>query len=213
VSTGSGAPPIWNSAVRDARLRRTSDATRTIFADPASRAFEERLALLAPTDATVLILGETGTGKEVAARELHARSGRTGPFLAVNCGAMTESLAESELFGHEKGAFTGALRSQMGWFEAASGGTLLLDEVGDLPLAMQAKLLRVLQEREITRVGSRVPRRIDARIVAATNVDLEARPSVSLGRGHRHAAPAAPAAAGHRADGSVFLGAIRRAFQ
>ncbi len=165
---------VWNSEGRDARLRRTSDATRAIFADPASRAFEERLALLAPTDATVLIMGETGTGKEVAARELHARSGRTGPFLAVNCGAMTESLAESELFGHEKGAFTGALKSQMGWFEAASGGTLLLDEVGELPLAMQAKMLRVLQEREITRVGSRVPRRIDARIVAATNVDLEA---------------------------------------
>ncbi len=173
-TTGNGPPPGWNSTVREARLRRTSEATHTIFADPASRAFEARLALLAPTDATVLILGETGTGKEVAARELHGRSGRTGPFLAVNCGAMTESLAEAELFGHEKGAFTGALKSQMGWFEAASGGTLLLDEVGELPLAMQAKLLRVLQEREITRVGSRIPRRIDARIVAATNVDLEA---------------------------------------
>jgi DNA-binding NtrC family response regulator/ABC-type nitrate/sulfonate/bicarbonate transport system substrate-binding protein len=169
-----GPPPAWSSAIREARLRRTSDATHAIFADPASRAFEARLGLLAPTDATVLIMGETGTGKEVAARELHARSGRTGPFLAVNCGAMTESLAESELFGHEKGAFTGALKSQMGWFEAASGGTLLLDEIGELPLSMQAKLLRVLQEREITRVGSRVPRRIDARIVAATNVDLEA---------------------------------------
>jgi DNA-binding NtrC family response regulator/ABC-type nitrate/sulfonate/bicarbonate transport system substrate-binding protein len=168
------APPAWDNANREARLRRTSDATRAIFADPASRAFEARLALLAPTDATVLFTGETGTGKEVAARELHARSGRTGPFLAVNCGAISETLVESELFGHEKGAFTGALKSQMGWFEAASGGTLLLDEVGELPLAMQAKLLRVLQEREITRVGSRVPRRIDARIVAATNVDLEA---------------------------------------
>jgi aliphatic sulfonates family ABC transporter substrate-binding protein len=165
---------VWDSTIREARLRRTSDATRAIFADPASRAFEERLALLAPTDATVLFMGETGTGKEVAARELHARSGRTGPFLAVNCGAITESLVESELFGHEKGAFTGALKSQMGWFEAASGGTLLLDEVGELPMAMQAKLLRVLQEREITRVGSRVPRQINARIVAATNVNLEA---------------------------------------
>ena len=172
--TSPSPPPVWTSGVRDARFRRTSDATRAIFADPASQAFEERLALLAPTDATVLILGETGTGKEVAARELHARSGRTGPFLAVNCGAMTESLAESELFGHEKGAFTGALKSQMGWFEAASGGTLLLDELGELPLTIQAKLLRVLQEREITRVGSRTPRRIDARILAATNVDLEA---------------------------------------
>ena len=155
-------------------MARTSDATCAIFADPASRAFEERLALLAPTGATVLIMGETGTGKEVAARELHSRSGRTGPFLAVNCGAMTATLAEAELFGHEKGAFTGALRAQMGWFEAASGGTLLLDEVGELPLTLQAKLLRVLQEREVTRVGSRVSRPIDARIVAATNVDLEA---------------------------------------
>jgi DNA-binding NtrC family response regulator/ABC-type nitrate/sulfonate/bicarbonate transport system substrate-binding protein len=173
-TTRAGPSPVWDRAIREARLRRTSDATRAIFADPASRAFEERLALLAPTDATVLFMGETGTGKEVAARELHARSGRTGPFLAVNCGAISESLVESELFGHEKGAFTGALKSQMGWFEAASGGTLLLDEVGELPPSIQAKLLRVLQEREITRVGSRIPRRIDARIVAATNVDLEA---------------------------------------
>ncbi len=162
------------AASAGARLSRTSDATRSIFADPASRAFEERLALLAPTDATVLITGETGTGKEVAARELHARSGRRGPFLAVNCGAMSESLAEAELFGHEKGAFTGALRTQPGWFEAASGGTLLLDEIGEMPMPMQAKLLRVLQEREVTRVGSRTPRRVDARVVAATNVDLEA---------------------------------------
>ena len=156
------------------RLRRTSDATHAVFADPASRAFEERLALLAATEVTVLITGETGTGKEVAARELHARSGRTGPFLALNCAALSESLAEAELFGYEKGAFTGALRTQLGYFEAATGGTLLLDEVGELPLALQAKLLRVLQEREVTRVGSRTPRRIDARIVAATNVDLPA---------------------------------------
>ena len=170
--------------------------------------------MLAPTDATVLIMGETGTGKEVAARELHARSGRGGPFLAVNCGAMTESLAEAELFGHEKGAFTGAMKSQMGWFEAASGGTLLLDEVGELPLAIQAKLLRVVQEREITRVGSRLPRPVNARIIAATNVDLEA----AAAHGHfrrdllfRLAVatvtlrPAASPAAGYRADGAIFF--------
>jgi aliphatic sulfonates family ABC transporter substrate-binding protein len=163
----------WPRAGAD-RIRRTSDATHAIFADPASRAFEQLLVMLAPTDATVLIMGETGTGKEVAARELHARSGRTGPFLAVNCAAMTESLAEAELFGHEKGAFTGALKSQPGWFEAADGGTLLLDEIGELPLGMQAKLLRVLQEREVTRIGGRTSRKLNARVIAATNIDLEA---------------------------------------
>lgn len=167
----------WDSTVAGlpGRVRRTSDATHAIFADPASQAFEERLALLAPTDITVLITGETGTGKEVAARLLHERSKRSsGPFLAVNCGALSETLAEAELFGHEKGAYTGALTTQPGWFEAAHGGTLLLDEVGDLPRAMQVRLLRVLQEREITRVGSRVSKKVDVRIVAATNTDLDA---------------------------------------
>ncbi len=154
-------------------MPRLPDATQAVFADAKSLAFEQRLALLAPTGATVLISGETGTGKEVAARELHRRSGRKGPFLAVNCGALSETLAESELFGHEKGAFTGALRGQAGWFEAAAGGTLLLDEIGELSLPMQVRLLRVLQEREVTRVGARTPRPIDVRIVAATNVDLE----------------------------------------
>lgn len=147
--------------------------TPAIFADPASQAVQEMLNRLAPTDATLLIIGETGTGKEMAARYVHARSRRrAGPFLAVNCGALSETLAEAELFGHEKGAFTGAIRSQRGWFEAASGGTLLLDEVGDLPLPLQVKLLRVLQEREVTRVGSRVAMPINVRVIAATNVDL-----------------------------------------
>lgn len=141
--------------------------------DPASQAFQKILIRLAPTDATVLIIGETGTGKEVVARYLHRHSPRANaPFLAVNCGALTESLAESELFGHEKGAFSGATHTHQGWFEAAEGGTLLLDEIGELSLALQVKLLRVLQEREITRVGSHRPIRINVRVIAATHVDL-----------------------------------------
>lgn len=141
--------------------------------DPASRAFKDVLDQLAPTDATVLIIGETGTGKEVMARYLHHHSARSRqPFLAVNCGALTESLAESELFGHEKGAFTGAQDRHRGWFEAAEGGTLLLDEVGELSLSLQVKLLRVLQEREITRVGSSRAVKVNVRVIAATNRDL-----------------------------------------
>jgi DNA-binding NtrC family response regulator len=146
-----------------------------VFADPASEAVQAMLDRLAPTDATLLIIGETGTGKELAARYIHAQSRRrSGPFLAVNCGALSDTLAEAELFGHEKGAFTGAIRAQRGWFEAASGGTLLLDEIGDLSLPLQVKLLRVLQEREVTRLGSRVATPVNVRVIAATNVDLQA---------------------------------------
>ncbi|WAT02603.1 sigma-54-dependent Fis family transcriptional regulator [Rouxiella chamberiensis] len=141
--------------------------------DPASLAFQSVLDRLAPTDATVLIVGETGTGKELVARYLHHHSPRRQqPFLAVNCGALTESLAESELFGHEKGAFTGARDRHQGWFEAAEGGTLLLDEIGELSLPLQVKLLRVLQEREVTRVGSHKPVKVNVRVIAATHVDL-----------------------------------------
>lgn len=147
--------------------------TGPALVDPASKAFQKVLDRLAPTDATVLIIGETGTGKEVVARYLHRYSKRShAPFLAVNCGALTESLAESELFGHEKGAFSGATHTHQGWFEAADGGTLLLDEIGELSLALQVKLLRVLQEREITRVGSHKPIGINVRVIAATHVDL-----------------------------------------
>lgn len=150
-------------------------ACAMIIADPASSALREDLDRLASSDVTVLVLGETGTGKELVARYLHAHSRRrNGPFVAVNCGALTSGLAEAELFGHEKGAFTGALKEQPGWFEAAEGGTILLDEVGDLPLNLQVKLLRVLQEQEVTRVGSRRPIPIDVRIIAATNVNLRA---------------------------------------
>lgn len=148
-------------------------SSQPVLVDPASIAFKNVLDKLAPTDATVLIVGETGTGKEVVARYLHHHSLRNEqPFLAVNCGALSESLAEAELFGHEKGAFTGALNRHQGWFEAAEGGTLLLDEIGELSLSLQVKLLRVLQEREITRVGSRTSISINVRVIAATHIDL-----------------------------------------
>jgi len=153
-------------------LSRTS-TSGALFVSPAAAALRDKLDQLAPAAATVLIIGETGTGKEVAARHLHARSHRRcGPFIAVNCGALSDSLAEAELFGYEKGAYTGATRTQAGWFEAAHGGTLLLDEIGELSPALQVKLLRVLQEREVTRIGSRTSIPIDVRVIAATNVDL-----------------------------------------
>lgn len=129
---------------------------------------------VAPTDATVLILGESGTGKEVVARNVHFLSERReGPFIPVNCGAIPGELLESELFGHEKGAFTGAISARKGRFELAEGGTLFLDEIGDMPLQMQVKLLRVLQERMFERVGGNRPMQCDVRIIAATHRDLE----------------------------------------
>jgi DNA-binding NtrC family response regulator len=128
---------------------------------------------LVHSEATVLLTGESGTGKEVVAHAIHARSPRRGgTFVAVNCGALPGELLESELFGHVRGAFTGAVRDRAGRFELAAGGTLFLDEVADLPLHLQVKLLRVLQERSFERVGESAPRTSDARIVAATNVDL-----------------------------------------
>ncbi|MEG3767495.1 sigma-54-dependent Fis family transcriptional regulator [Alteromonas sp. 14N.309.X.WAT.G.H12] len=129
---------------------------------------------VAPTDATVLILGESGTGKEVIARNVHFMSSRKdGPFIPVNCGAIPGELLESELFGHEKGAFTGAISARKGRFELAEGGTLFLDEIGDMPLQMQVKLLRVLQERTFERVGGHTLIRANVRIIAATHRDLE----------------------------------------
>lgn len=135
----------------------------------------------ARTDSSVLVLGESGTGKEVLARTIHANSPRSkGPFIAVNCGAIPESLMESELFGYEKGAFTGALHEKPGKVELSQGGTLFLDEIGEMPLLLQVKLLRVLQERMVDRVGSMQPRKVDFRLVAATNRDLQA--EVKAGR-------------------------------
>jgi formate hydrogenlyase transcriptional activator len=144
----------------------SSDAIRSVLG---------QAARVAPTDATVLILGESGTGKELIARAIHRRSTRSGrPFVRVNCGAIPASLVGSELFGHERGAFTGALQRRLGRFEAANGGTIFLDEVGDLPHETQVALLRVLQEREIERVGSSAPISVDIRVLAATNRDLAA---------------------------------------
>jgi len=135
---------------------------------------ERMIQSMARTDATVLILGETGTGKELVARGIHSQSARCdGPFVAVNCGAIPETLVESELFGHEAGAFTGALGSRKGRFEEASGGTLCLDEIGDLPLKDQTKLLRVLDTKVIRRLGGSEDLRVDVRILAATHRDLE----------------------------------------
>lgn len=128
---------------------------------------------VAPSSSTVLILGESGTGKEVLARYIHYCSGRKGPFIAVNCAAIPEDLLEAELFGYEKGAFTGAIKSKPGKFESASGGTLFLDEIGDLCLKLQAKLLRALQEKVIERLGGENPIKVNTRIIAATNQNLE----------------------------------------
>jgi transcriptional regulator with GAF, ATPase, and Fis domain len=148
---------------------------------PALRRALRALEQVAPADTTVLLLGETGTGKELLARAVHAGSARRGrPFIRVDCGAIAPGLVESELFGHERGSFTGALQQRLGRFELAQGGTLFLDEVGEIPPDVQVKLLRVLQEGEIERVGSGTPIRIDARIIAATNRDLQA--DVAAGR-------------------------------
>ena len=149
--------------------------------EPSSQQLLQLAARVARSDSTVLLSGESGTGKEVLARYIHQRSPRaSGPFVAINCAAIPENMLEATLFGHEKGAFTGAIASQPGKFEAAQGGTLLLDEISEMPLGLQAKLLRVLQEREVERVGARKAIALDIRIVATTNRDLSA--EVAAGR-------------------------------
>ncbi len=162
-------------ALRETASRTPAPAPGPIGRAPAFLAALRRAEAAARVDSTVLLLGETGTGKEEFARLIHQKSPRRdGPWVALNCGAIAESLAESELFGHEKGAFTGATATRLGAFEAADGGTLFLDEIGDLAPALQTKLLRVLQERAVTRVGSGVPHQVDVRVIAATHRDLEA---------------------------------------
>jgi len=163
-----------NLALRE-DIDRTSMFEEIVGSSPGLHRVLAQAAKVATTDATVLILGETGTGKELVARAIHRRSGRsTRAFIRVNCAAIPQSLIASELFGHEKGAFTGALQRRLGRFEAADGGTIFLDEVGDLPPETQIALLRVLQEREIERVGSSHPITVDVRVLAATNRDLDA---------------------------------------
>lgn len=157
-------------------LQASQAAEDFVAQSPVMRHVVDRIQRVAPTDATVLILGETGTGKEVVARAVHALSHRRDkPLVKLNCAAIPKDLVESELFGHEKGAFTGAVGRKLGRFELADQGTLFLDEIGELPLDLQAKLLRVLQEGEFERVGSTETRKVDVRVLAATNRDIAKR--------------------------------------
>jgi len=155
-------------------FKRDTDPKMIIGKGPAMQKVFELVERVAPTDSTILINGESGTGKELIARAIHFRSGRAGgAFVSINCGALPESLLESELFGHVKGSFTGAIRDKEGLFKVATGGTFLLDEIGETSPAIQVKLLRVLQEKEIIPVGGVSPIKIDVRVIAATNRDLE----------------------------------------
>ena len=157
------------------RLGRTQVGETIVGADGGLRSVLERVELVARSDMPILILGETGAGKEVVARAIHTRSlHAAGPFVRVNCGAIPPELIDSQLFGHERGSFTGAIESRKGWFERADGGTLFLDEIGDLPPAVQVRLLRVLQDGSLERVGGQESIKVDTRIVAATHRDLAA---------------------------------------
>jgi len=155
-------------------LQEVSPHFQLVGQSPAIKRVYEMIEMVAPTDSTVLITGESGTGKEVVARTIHEASARhLMPFVAIHCGGLTETLLESELFGHERGAFTGAQARRKGKFEAADGGTVFLDEIGDISLKTQTDLLRVLQDKEIVRIGSTTPFKVDFRCLAATNRDLQ----------------------------------------
>ena len=207
-----------NLALRE-EVDKASMFEEIVGTSPALRAVLTSVAQVAPTDSTVLITGETGTGKELVARAIHKRSQRASrAFVSVNCAAIPPTLIASELFGHEKGAFTGALERHAGRFELADGGTIFLDEVGDLPPDTQLALLRVLQEREFERVGSSRPIKVDVRVIAATNRDLNAaiegdclpdRPFLQAERVSDRGTAAARTAVGHPAPGGVLRGAVR----
>jgi transcriptional regulator with PAS, ATPase and Fis domain len=157
------------------RITRHAESRKFVVRSPAMQEVLELAAQVAPLDTTVLVSGESGTGKEFVVRMIHDQSRRaSGPFISVNCAALTETLLESELFGHVRGAFTGAVRDKAGLFEVASNGTLFLDEIGEVAPTIQAKLLRALQEREIRRVGAERTIKVNTRVVAATNRDLQA---------------------------------------
>lgn len=174
VAADERRPAVWAEALTSTS-RPASRPQTFIFADPVSQKLLMLARRVAETDVTALLTGPTGSGKEVLAKILHEGSKRrTGPFVPLNCAAMPESMIEDLLFGHEKGAFTGALREHAGVFEQAHGGTLFLDEIGELPIGLQAKLLRVLQEKQLTRLGARSSTDVDVRLVAATNRDLKA---------------------------------------
>jgi two-component system, NtrC family, response regulator AtoC len=172
---GGTAAELWEAAAVEPGRAAASGAPAVVAVDAAMIQVLKVAARLAQTPSTVLVLGETGVGKEVVAEEIHRASPRAaGPFIRLNCASLPEALLESELFGHEKGAFTGADKRKVGYFEAAHGGTLLLDEIGELPLAMQAKLLRVLERHAVIRVGGTQEIPVDARVVCATHRDLAA---------------------------------------
>ncbi len=174
IAAADGGVPSLVSVAGYRTNPRIIAASAMMFEDPVSKELVARIRRLAPSEANILIVGETGTGKELAARYIHSLSRRqAGPFVAVNSAALSEGLAEAELFGHERGAYTGAHAASAGWFETANGGTLFLDEIGELALSIQVKLLRVLQEREVIRLGSRRALPIDVRFITATNIDLE----------------------------------------
>jgi two-component system response regulator FlrC len=161
----------------------SADADAPVAVELASKQLLELASRVARSDSTVLISGESGSGKEVLARYIHRHSPRwKGPFIAINCAAIPDNMLEATLFGHEKGAFTGAVAAQPGKFELANGGTILLDEISEMPLGLQAKLLRVLQEREVERVGARKPIELDIRVLATTNRNLQADVSAGLFR-------------------------------